>query len=83
MLGHLVSRAPRLIKPYMEPILKVLSPKLTDHDPIPGVLISVLTAIGELAQVSGVEMRKWMPDLLPIILDFMQDSSSLQKREVT
>ena len=23
MLGHLVSRAPRLIRPYMEPILKV------------------------------------------------------------
>ena len=33
-------------------------------------------------QVSGVEMRKWMEDLLPIILDFLQDSSSLQKREV-
>lgn len=25
MLGHLVSNAPRLIRPYMEPILKVLS----------------------------------------------------------
>lgn len=24
MLGHLVSNAPRLIRPYMEPILKVL-----------------------------------------------------------
>ena len=51
MLGHLVSRAPRLIKPYMEPILKVLIPKLKDPDPNPGVLISVLMAIGELAQV--------------------------------
>lgn len=51
MLGHLVSRAPRLIKTYMEPILKVLIPKLKDPDPNPGVLISVLMAIGELAQV--------------------------------
>ena len=25
MLGHLVSNAPRLIRPYMEPILKVSS----------------------------------------------------------
>ena len=25
MLGHLVSRAPRLIRPYMEPILKVMN----------------------------------------------------------
>ncbi|ELU01654.1 hypothetical protein CAPTEDRAFT_155489 [Capitella teleta] len=82
MLGHLVSRAPRLIKPYMEPILKVLIPKLKDPDPNPGVLICVLMAIGELAQVSGVEMRRWMQDLLPFILEFLQDSSSLQKREV-
>ena len=33
-------------------------------------------------QVSGVEMKRWMDDLLPIILDMLQDSSSLQKREV-
>lgn len=32
---------------------QVLIPKLKDLDPNPGVLISVLTAIGELAQVSG------------------------------
>lgn len=28
MLGHLVSNAPRLIRPYMEPILKVQSYKM-------------------------------------------------------
>ena len=27
-------------------------------------------------------MKKWMDDLLPIILEMLQDSSSLQKREV-
>ncbi len=26
MLGHLVSNAPRLIRPYMEPILRVSTP---------------------------------------------------------
>lgn len=98
MLGHLVSNAPRLIRPYMEPILKVpslgcapltfigtsrchlrkvcvlqakidhqclslisvtefvfsfkaLILKLKDPDPNPGVVISVLATIGELAQV--------------------------------
>ena len=35
----------------MEPILKVLIPKLKDPDPYPGVVISVLAAIGEQAQV--------------------------------
>ncbi|XP_048250308.1 serine/threonine-protein kinase mTOR-like isoform X1 [Haliotis rufescens] len=82
MLGHLVSNAARLIRPYMEPILKVLIPKLKELDPNPSVTISVLAAIGEQAQVSGTEMKKWMDELLPIILDMLQDSSSLQKREV-
>uniref|UniRef100_A0A8C7T9D6 Serine/threonine-protein kinase TOR n=1 Tax=Oncorhynchus mykiss TaxID=8022 RepID=A0A8C7T9D6_ONCMY len=82
MLGHLVSNAPRLIRPYMEPILKALILKLKDPDPNPGVVISVLATIGELAQVSGLEMRKWMDELFPIIMDMLQDSSSLAKRQV-
>lgn len=51
MLDHLVCNAPRLIRPYMEPILKVLVPKLKEQDPNPGVTISILTAIGGLAEV--------------------------------
>ncbi|CAH1240669.1 MTOR [Branchiostoma lanceolatum] len=82
MLGHLVANAPRLIRPYMEPILKSLVPKLKDPDPNPGVIISVLSTIGELAQVGGLEMKKWVDELCPIILDMLQDSSSLAKREV-
>lgn len=27
-------------------------------------------------------MKKWMDDLLPIIIEMLQDSSSVQKREV-
>ncbi|KTG04389.1 hypothetical protein cypCar_00035853, partial [Cyprinus carpio] len=54
---------------------------LKDPDPNPGVVISVLATIGELAQVSGLEMRKWMDELFPIIMDMLQDSSSLAKRQ--
>ncbi|CAL1276558.1 unnamed protein product [Larinioides sclopetarius] len=81
MLGHLSANAPRLIRPYMEPVLNVLIPKLRDPDPNPGVTIAFLAGIGELAQVSGTEMRKWLHQLMPIVLDMMQDSSSLPKRE--
>lgn len=63
-------------------MLQVLIPKLKDPDPNPGVIISVLTAIGEQAQVSGSEMTRWMDDLLEILIDMLQDSSSIQKREV-
>ncbi|PFX15507.1 Serine/threonine-protein kinase mTOR, partial [Stylophora pistillata] len=80
MLGHLVSNAPRLIRPYMEPILKALIPKLKDQDP--NVVISVLAAIGEHAQVSGIEMSKWLNELCPIILDMLQDASLNNKREI-
>ena len=104
LLGRLVSSAPRLIKPYMEPILKskfnlnkialvfqfnidsfyfaVLVPKLKENDPNPGVTIAVLTAIGDLAQVSESEMRLWSPELLPLLLEMLADSSLPAKREV-
>eukprot|EP00794_Sanderia_malayensis_P007416 gene7416-8236_t len=82
MLGHLVSNAPRLIKPYMEPILRALIPKLKDQDPNPGVVTSVLQTIGDLAQVNGCEMRKNVDELFTVIIDMLQDASSLVKREV-
>lgn len=51
MLDHLAVNAPRLLRPYMQPILKILVPKLKELEPNPGVLISVLTCIGDLARV--------------------------------
>lgn len=53
MLDHLAVNAPRLLRPYMQPILKILVPKLKELEPNPGVLISVLTCIGDLARVTG------------------------------
>ena len=77
MMGHLISNAPRLIRPYTEPVLRVLVPKLKEPPEVshPAVTLSVLEAIGELATVSGTEMVKWMKELLPIILDILSESS--------
>ena len=77
MMGHLISNAPRLIRPYTEPVLRVLVPKLKEPPEIshPAVTLSVLEAIGELATVSGPEMVKWMKELLPIILEILSESS--------
>lgn len=52
MLDHLVVHAPRLLEPYMEPVLKVLVPKLKELDLNPGVVVSILRCIGDLAEVS-------------------------------
>ena len=38
MLGHLVANAPSLIRPYVEPILQVLIPKLKETDLNPMVI---------------------------------------------
>lgn len=61
----------------------MLVPKLKELDPNPGVTINVLVCLGELAQVSGIAMREYTPELLPLIIDMLQDSSSIQKREVS
>ncbi|KAL7287805.1 hypothetical protein TKK_0018180 [Trichogramma kaykai] len=82
MLDHLVVSAPRLIRPYMEPVLKVLVPKLKETETNPGVVLAVLRAIGDLAEVSGAEMQPWMPELLDILLEMLVDASSPEKRGV-
>ena len=89
ILGHLVANSPTLIRPYVEPILKVLIPKLQETEsnpnkkPLPMVITSVLSAIGDLAQVGGTLMTKYVDELLPILLDILDDASSSQKREVS
>jgi len=54
MLGHLISKAPQLIRPYMQPILAVLIPKLKEPDQNLGVVISILTAVGDIALVCNL-----------------------------
>jgi len=72
----------KYLKNYKNCFISVLVPKLKENDPNPGVTIAVLTAIGDLAQVSESEMRLWSPELLPLLLDMLADSSLPAKREV-
>ena len=74
-----MSASQRLIKPYVEPILKVLLPKL--KDPSPGVAAQVLAAVGELAQVGREDLTPYIPELMPQLIDTIQDQSSSAKRE--
>ncbi|XP_050299177.1 serine/threonine-protein kinase Tor [Anthonomus grandis grandis] len=82
LLDHLVVRAPRMIRSYMEPILKVLVPKLREAEPNPAVVLSVLYTIGDLAEVSGGdnELQVWMQDLMDILLEILGDASAPDKR---
>ena len=64
------------------PFSQVLIPKLKEPDPNPSVVINIMAAIGELVQVARGDMTPCVDALCPIIMEMLQDSSSLVKREV-
>lgn len=84
MLDNLILHAPKLVKPYMETILNVLVPKLKESDMNPGVVISILKAVGDLADVHGDNsgLKKCLPELLTILLELLTDASATEKRSV-
>lgn len=79
LISHLVSASSKLIKPYVNSIVTVLLPKAQDANP--DVAATTLKAIGDLATVGGDEMTKYIPSLMKIIIDSLQDLSSPKKRE--
>jgi len=79
LLSLLTQHAQDLVKPYVNSILEVLMPKA--RDPTPAVAGTVLEAIGELCAVGGESMLAYKDKLMPIILDALQDQSSVFKRE--
>ncbi|XP_073962067.1 serine/threonine-protein kinase Tor [Choristoneura fumiferana] len=84
MLDNLIRHAPRLVRPYMETILNVLVPKLKESEANPGVVISVLRAIGNLADVNGDNsaLKKCLPEILSILLELLLDASATDKRSI-
>lgn len=84
MLDHLIVNTPRLISSYMRPILSILVPKLKEPESNPGVILNVLRAIGDLAEVNGGsnEMERWADELLEILLEMLSDAGSPDKRGV-
>ncbi|KAI2636825.1 TOR kinase [Xylaria nigripes] len=79
LLSLLVQNAQGLVKPYVDPMISVLLPKA--NEPNPAVAATILKAIGELATVGGEDMIPYKDKLMPIIIDALQDQSSIVKRE--
>jgi FKBP12-rapamycin complex-associated protein len=80
MLGHLITAAPRLIKPYVSSILKVLRERI--NDPNSNVSTYVLDTTGKLAVVGGTAILPFLDQLLPLVIETLQDQSSSAKRAV-
>jgi FKBP12-rapamycin complex-associated protein len=79
LLSHLVAASQKLIQPYVEPMVTVLLPKARDASA--GVASSIMTALGELATVGGEAMLPYIPELMPLIIETLQDQSSPAKRD--
>lgn len=79
LLSLLVQNAQEIIHPYVDAMVKVLLPKASD--PAPSVAATILKALGELCAVGGEDMLPYKDDLMPIIIEALQDQSSAQKRE--
>ncbi|ETV93394.1 hypothetical protein, variant 2 [Aphanomyces invadans] len=81
LLSKLIRGSQHLIEPYLSRVLDVLVPKLQLQGNA-NVASAVLTALGSLAQAVQTQMAPFEPMLLPLILDALQDHSSLAKRHV-
>ncbi|KAH9885310.1 FAT-domain-containing protein [Xylariomycetidae sp. FL2044] len=79
LLSLLVQNAQGLIKPYVEPMISVLLPKAKDRNP--AVAATILKAIGELATVGGEDILPYKDQLMPLIIEALQDQASNAKRE--
>ena len=77
LLACLITHTPILVKPYYEPILDTLIPKLRDSSTPVGVTMSVLQAIAMQARVSQSEMKNYSTILIPILRDSVQDSANM------
>uniref|UniRef100_A0A915JWW1 Uncharacterized protein n=1 Tax=Romanomermis culicivorax TaxID=13658 RepID=A0A915JWW1_ROMCU len=83
LLSQLIFSAPKFMKPYVPSTLKVLVDKLNSTAPNQtDVIINVLHALGELVNVGGLDFIKEQENLTPLLIEFMQDPNSLEKREV-
>ncbi|ERT00909.1 Atypical/PIKK/FRAP protein kinase [Sporothrix schenckii ATCC 58251] len=79
LLSLLVQNAQMLIQPYVHPMMEVLLPKAAD--PTSSVAATIIKAIGEICTVGGEEMLRYKDRLMPILVDALQDQSSMMKRE--
>jgi serine/threonine-protein kinase mTOR len=81
LITQLITNAHNFVKPYVESILKVLITKT--RDPNTAVVTTVLVTIGELARIGGEELIPYIPKLMPIIMETLQDQSLPTKREAS
>uniref|UniRef100_A0A5B7BS83 Serine/threonine-protein kinase TOR n=1 Tax=Davidia involucrata TaxID=16924 RepID=A0A5B7BS83_DAVIN len=85
LLGCLIRNCERLILPYIAPIHKALVAKLCEGTVVTansGIISGVLVTVGDLARVGGFAMRRYISELMPLIVEALMDGTAAAKREV-
>lgn len=88
MLSAMSLHARRLLEPYVGAVARCLLKKLREAsaEGCSKLVAHLLDAIGQLSEVSGQEMQQFLPDLLPLLVDAIQDhgggASSLRREQL-
>ena len=81
LLSVLIRNSRNLIEPYVKPILKALLPKL-DPSQDPKVRQEILSAVGELAPAGQDMVASHMDTLIPLIVSYLADQTTIGRREL-
>ena len=79
LISLCVVHASQIVRPYVGPLVKVLL--LKAKNPSSTVSSAIIKAIGDLATVGGTDLLPYMSQLMPIIIEALQDLSSPLKRD--
>ncbi|KAI4162793.1 MAG: hypothetical protein LQ342_003510 [Letrouitia transgressa] len=79
LISIFIANCSHIVKPYVDPLVTTLLPKATS--PNIAVATTTIKAIGELATVGGTDLVKFIPKMMPTIIDALQDLSSQSKRD--
>lgn len=66
----------------MNSFLMALVPHLRNDGKSSEVTVNVLNAISELALIGGLDVVRATSTLVPFLINYLQDSTSLNRREV-
>ena len=79
LVSLLISYASRLMRPFVDDVVDALTPKATSSHP--SVSATSLRAIGDLSTIGGLKLEKYIPQLMPTIIEALQDLSSPIRRD--
>uniref|UniRef100_A0A915E5G1 Serine/threonine-protein kinase TOR n=1 Tax=Ditylenchus dipsaci TaxID=166011 RepID=A0A915E5G1_9BILA len=81
IIAILAAKCSKFMSPYMNSLLMALIPHLHLDRRNVDVTVHVLNALSELSLIGGVEIARSVKELFPSLIAYLQDSTSLARRE--